>query len=133
MEKENLTQTFYNLECSHLKSEIRTSAKELSNILADDYVEFGSSGRVWKRKDYNNNHVLSPDVFEISHFHIDVLSPDCVLTTYHLMNHTAEKDASQFYLAKKRRKVAFVFPSRHGEQRRSINKIIRLLLYFPSI
>ncbi|WP_279620439.1 DUF4440 domain-containing protein [Priestia megaterium] len=118
METANITQTFYELECVHLKSEVRTSAKELSNILADDYVEFGSSGTVWKRKDYNNNHVLSPDVFEISHFHIDVLSPECVLTTYHLMNpYGKKKDASQFYLAKKRRKVAFVFPSRHRHKR----------------
>lgn len=45
---ENATQIFYELECMHLKSEVRTSAKELSNILADDYLEFGSSGRVWK-------------------------------------------------------------------------------------
>lgn len=102
MEKKNITQTFYDLECSHLKSEIRTSAKELSNILADDYVEFGSSGTVWKRKDYNHNHALSPDVFEISHFHIDVLSPDCVLTTYHLMNHTAEKKTLRSSIWRKR-------------------------------
>ncbi|WP_257145670.1 hypothetical protein [Priestia megaterium] len=48
METANITQTFYDLECMHLKSEVRTSAEELLNILADDYVEFGSSGRIWK-------------------------------------------------------------------------------------
>ena len=107
--KANITRTFYELECSHLKSEIRTSAKELSNILADGYVEFGSSGRVWKRKDYNNNHVLSPDVFEISHFHVDVLSPDCVLTTYHLMNHTAEKRRFAVLFGEKEKKSGACF------------------------
>ncbi|MGF9947051.1 hypothetical protein ABEX44_28030 [Priestia megaterium] len=115
---ENATQIFYELECMHLKSEVRTSAKELSNILVGDYVEFGSSGRVWKRKDYNNNHVLSPDVFEISHFHIDVLSLELrinYLSSYE--PYGRKKDASQFYLAKKRRKVAFVFPSRHSDKR----------------
>ncbi|WP_342839782.1 hypothetical protein [Priestia megaterium] len=41
-------------------------------------------------------------VFEISHFHIDVLSPDCVLTTYHLMNHTAEKKTLRSSIWRKR-------------------------------
>jgi hypothetical protein len=98
----NTIQTFYELECMHLKPEVRTSAIELSNILADDYVEFGSSGRVWKREDYSDNHVLSPDVFEISHFHVDVLSPDCVLTTYHLMNHTEGKKTLRSSIWRKR-------------------------------
>ncbi|MEK1829121.1 DUF4440 domain-containing protein [Priestia megaterium] len=105
----NTIQTFYELECMHLKPEVRTSAIELSNILADDYVEFGSSGRVWKREDYSDNHVLSPDVFEVSHFHVDVLSPDCVLTTYHLMNHTEGKRRFAVLFGEKEKKSGACF------------------------
>lgn len=33
-----------------LKSEVRASPQELANILADDFVEFGSSGRIYDKK-----------------------------------------------------------------------------------
>ncbi|WP_416825626.1 DUF4440 domain-containing protein [Ectobacillus polymachus] len=89
MESNNLKQTIYNLECSHLKPEIRVSEEALSTILADDYFEIGSSGNVWRRSDYiGDEHPLSPDCLLISDFDMQILSPDCVLTTYRIFNET---------------------------------------------
>ncbi|MBO9129413.1 DUF4440 domain-containing protein [Bacillus sp. 165] len=88
MTEEKLQQVIYNLECSHLKPHVRVSEEELSLILADDYFEFGSSGRVWQREDFKGEQPLSPDIFSISDFNMHVLSSDCVLTTYKIFNET---------------------------------------------
>lgn len=89
MNYDQLKQTIYHLECSHLKPNVRVSTEELSTILADDYFEFGSSGHIWKRSDYAGDHPLSPDRFVISNFDIHVLAPDCVLATYHILKPSA--------------------------------------------
>ena len=41
----------YKLELSHLNPDIRHSVKELENLLADGFIEIGSSGRVYNKKD----------------------------------------------------------------------------------
>ncbi|WP_379968885.1 DUF4440 domain-containing protein [Ectobacillus sp. sgz5001026] len=88
MNYDELKQIIYHLECSHLKPNVRVSAEKLSTILADDYFEFGTSGHIWRRSDYAGDHPLSPDRFVISNFDIHLLAPDCVLTTYHILNET---------------------------------------------
>ncbi|MFC4173522.1 DUF4440 domain-containing protein [Microvirga sp. GCM10011540] len=40
---------FYELETSLLRPEVRASRDALSKLLANDFVEFGSSGRVYDR------------------------------------------------------------------------------------
>ncbi|MDP5277177.1 nuclear transport factor 2 family protein [Chengkuizengella axinellae] len=83
----NLRQIIYELECSHLKPNVRTSEKELSKIIADDYFEIGSSGNIFYRKDYASDK-LSPDQFILSDFEMEILSEDCVLTTFQIYNET---------------------------------------------
>ena len=39
----------YELECRLQQPDIRSSAAELKKLLAEDFVEFGSSGRVYDR------------------------------------------------------------------------------------
>jgi len=46
-----LTETIHQLEASLLASEVRTSRDKLNRLLADDFVEYGSSGLVYDKKD----------------------------------------------------------------------------------
>jgi hypothetical protein len=38
-------------EISLLKPEIRSSIESLSSLIADDFIEFGSSGRIYNKAD----------------------------------------------------------------------------------
>lgn len=74
------------LEEMLLLPEVRTSATELSNLLADNFFEFGSSGKVWSKK-----YGLSPNGIDVvkmklSDFQIHPLSEEIVLTTYQIFN-----------------------------------------------
>ncbi len=65
-----LTQQFYNLETLLLKPEVRSSREELGKLLADDFVEFGSSGSVYRKSDTLASLTTTTDkvVYEVSDF-----------------------------------------------------------------
>lgn len=71
------------LEERLLRPDVRTSLDELTQLLADEFVEFCSSGRI-----ANKQQVLeglprqSPRHFSVSDFKTQVLTPDVVLATY---------------------------------------------------
>lgn len=46
-----LTETIHRLEASLLTSDVRTSYDQLNHLLADDSVEYGSSGLIYDKKD----------------------------------------------------------------------------------
>lgn len=102
MEMEELIKAIYALECSHLKPEVRTSMDKLSEVLDNEFFEFGSSGGIIKRSDYDENHPLNPDPMEITHFALHELGPAAVLTTYQLYNHKTEKLTNRSSIWKKR-------------------------------
>ena len=79
--KEHLLQ----LEEKLLLPEIRTSREELTNLLASDFFEFGSSGTVWYK---NGIEVDGIGVVKmtLSNFEIHQLSTNTVLTTYRIYN-----------------------------------------------
>jgi len=75
-----------NLEEKLLNADTRNSKEELKELLSDDFVEFGSSGRVWNKKDIiadllNENsegeYSLSTDDFKVT-----CLSSDVAIATY---------------------------------------------------
>ena len=39
------------LERKLLDPDVRASSQELDRLIADDFVEFGSSGRIWNKRD----------------------------------------------------------------------------------
>jgi hypothetical protein len=84
--KEHLCQ----LEQLLLQPEIRTSPEELSKLLADEFFEFGSSGRVWYKKD-----MVSTGIGVIKatlhNFEVHPLVPDVVLATYYSVNETRKQ------------------------------------------
>jgi hypothetical protein len=46
---DNATRTFLELETALHKRQIRSSTEALSDLLAEDFTEFGSSGRIFDR------------------------------------------------------------------------------------
>ena len=73
----------YKLELSLLEPGIRHSHAQLDKLIADDFIEFGSSGKV-----YNKNDLLkflpSEGVreFSVADFEVKELSQNVILATY---------------------------------------------------
>ena len=84
METENIiAEQILKLEERLLQPEVRHSPQEISKLLADEFIEFGSSGRV-----YNKQQVLeslqkeSGEQISIKNFKTINLAPNIVLATY---------------------------------------------------
>jgi hypothetical protein len=81
-----LVRELHRLESSLLEPEVRTSRERLDALLADDFLEFGSSGRIWRRDD-----VLSdlPEQalqrYHVTHFEVRELAPDVALSTFRVV------------------------------------------------
>ncbi len=80
---EDLRETFYKLETDLLKPEVRSSKEKLDELIAPDFIEYGSSGLV-----YDKNDILerlpngdSP-VYTLSDFEIFILSENVVQTRF---------------------------------------------------
>jgi hypothetical protein len=75
---------FLALETALHKREVRSSAEHLSRLLADDFIEFGSSGRVFSKSAIIQS--LSQEEGELSvsveDFAASELAADVVLVTY---------------------------------------------------
>jgi len=76
--------TIYELETSLLNSEIRSSFKQLNNLLADDFKEFGSSGLVYTKQNILKRLPLNTDkvVYTVSDFKIKSLSENIVMSNF---------------------------------------------------
>ena len=74
------------LEERLLTPDVRTSVKELSNLLAEDFFEIGSSGQVWRLKDGLEVNGIGVVRMQLSDFEIHPLSENIVLTTYKIFN-----------------------------------------------
>ncbi|MBM7553522.1 DUF4440 domain-containing protein [Thalassobacillus pellis] len=76
------------LEESHLKLEVRKSPEKLDKILADDFFEIGSSGKMFGKKECLMSGVTLHEM-KLHNFDIHSLAPDVVLTTYYIENKTS--------------------------------------------
>jgi hypothetical protein len=62
---------------------VRASAHALDRLVADQFVEFGSSGCVYSKQDVINQALAKPNVtVKITDFRVSVLSLDVALATY---------------------------------------------------
>lgn len=84
---ESTEATIERLERSHLKPDVRSSIEAVMNLLDEYYVEFGSSGRVFRRADYADS-PLPEDEMEMEDFRCVLLAPDVAHTTYRVVNLT---------------------------------------------
>lgn len=79
------------LEEKLLTGEIRTSVKELTTLLAEEFFEIGSSGKVWRLKDGIDTNGIGVVKMHLSDFDIYPLSENIVLTTYKIFNEEKEQ------------------------------------------
>ncbi len=82
----NLPLQIQNLEEQLLNADTRNSKRELEELLADDFVEFGCSGRVWNKKDIivdllNENRERQYSL-STSDFKVISLSPEVAMARY---------------------------------------------------
>ncbi|MFD3445711.1 DUF4440 domain-containing protein [Microbacteriaceae bacterium 4G12] len=82
----SLKNCLYELEERLLKPEIRTSQKELKKILAEEFFEFGSSGKVLYKDEGVDQNGIGVVKMTLSDFEIHPLSEDVALTTYRIFN-----------------------------------------------
>ena len=87
LDESEFIQQIRELEESHLRPDVRVSSEKLGFILADDFVEIGSSGRMYNKKECLTDGVFL-DEMSIHEFNLRRLSVDAVLTTYRIDNKT---------------------------------------------
>ncbi len=74
------------LEVSLLQPEVRRSAKKISELLADDFVEFGMFGNIYSKQDFvtllPNSEDEKFEKYEASDFKVREIAVDTILLTY---------------------------------------------------
>lgn len=89
--KSSLKEHLLQMEEMLLKPEIRTSKEELTNLLADDFFEIGSSGKVLYQNESISEEGIGAVRMKLSNFDIHPLSDEIVLTTYRIYNEVNKK------------------------------------------
>jgi len=83
--KDVLAKEIYNLEMQLLKPEVRTSSEKVADLLSDDFIEFCSSGYIYRHKPNDAiDQCMDTSLYkwDISDFSIKMLSEDIILATY---------------------------------------------------
>lgn len=77
-------QQIHDLELSLMSADVRLSSKDLGRLLADDFMEFGSSGQVYYKKDILKRvpKTASQVKYLMSNFKAKELSEDVVISTF---------------------------------------------------
>lgn len=88
---------FLELEKKLLQSKVRKSPSKISELLADDFVEFCSSG---KKYYYKKGDAFEDPLFdcEIIDFEIKELSDDIILATYKSIKHSETIEEKKYAL-----------------------------------
>ena len=87
------TAYFFGLETSLHKSEIRRSPEAVAALLADGFIEFGSSGKIWDKSSIveNMRKEEPPGQIIVEDFVARELTLDVVLVTYISRTSTANQ------------------------------------------
>lgn len=80
---ENLKDTLYQLECELINQAVRSSADKLDELLADQFIEYGSSGRIYDKKITMDSLTNEPSpTYKIYDFEILSFSDDFIQTRF---------------------------------------------------
>jgi hypothetical protein len=91
--EKSLEQHLYHLEWRLQQTEIRHSPDELTELLADDFVEFGSSGCIYSKQSIIDSLSKEPTInVTMSDFKAVMLSDEIVLVTYHAFYQEQESE-----------------------------------------
>ena len=84
------------LEERLLTPEVRAAPEELARLLADDFLEFGSSGRVFDRQQVIATLPLQPkEQFALTDFQVRLLAPTIALAMYRVIQSGEQHEAPQ--------------------------------------
>jgi hypothetical protein len=73
----------YDLECSLLNPEVRQSKDLLDTYIADEFIEFGSSGTIYNKADTINSLPIEKQrTIDVLNFQINALAENVILATY---------------------------------------------------
>ena len=86
--EDTLKETILNLEKCLLKPEVQLTPALMGELLADDFFEYGSSGNVWVREDFNQDAGVYVRDLSLYDFDIHPLSENAVLAAYRLHDKT---------------------------------------------
>ena len=71
------------LEEKLLKPEVRKSAEEIKELLSDEFIEFGSSGKIYNKTDaITSIKIEEPNSIDINNFKASGIEKESVLVTY---------------------------------------------------
>jgi hypothetical protein len=86
----SLEELIRHLEERLLQADVRQSAQAMAELLADDFSEFGSSGRIFdKSTTIAALQHESPTEISLSDYQAKALAPDVVLVTYRAVRYAA--------------------------------------------
>lgn len=79
----NISELIKALELELLQPEVRKSKERLNELIADDFVEIGTSGKEYTKQDVINDLTEEPEIkFTIQNFNTIEISPDSIFATY---------------------------------------------------
>jgi hypothetical protein len=82
-EHQRLKEYLYSLETTLLKGEVRKSSHLLNELLADDFIEYSSTGAIFDKANVLNRLPTEGDPgISLSGFELKYLSPTSALTTF---------------------------------------------------
>lgn len=91
---DELREKIRNLEEQLLQPEVRKDPAQLAELIADDFIEYGSSGKVYRKKDIIRALPVGPVTeTEIEEYFARPLSPQVVLFDYMLVSR--DKNAAE--------------------------------------
>ncbi|MBR7554901.1 DUF4440 domain-containing protein [Allobacillus sp. GCM10007491] len=79
------------LEETHINIEVRKSMEKLADILADEFFEISSSGKMFDKEECLRTGVVLTEM-KIHNYEIHPLAPDVVLATYFLTDKTRNRN-----------------------------------------
>jgi hypothetical protein len=91
----------FELENELLKTETRQSAEKISELLSDDFIEFCSSGNIYKynKGDVFDKNINLPEVkWELKQFTTKQLSNECIMATYKIIKHIELNESMKYSL-----------------------------------
>jgi hypothetical protein len=87
------------LEECLLQPDVRRSGQAVAELLADDFIEFGSSGHIFtKQQIVESLRHESPTRFEITEFQATALASGVVLVTYRAVRHGTPEEQMAYSL-----------------------------------
>jgi hypothetical protein len=87
------------LEERLLQPNVRNSAEDVFEVLADEFIEFGSSGRIFDKRQIIASLQIEPTVHRsLRDFNTSVLAPGVVLVTYRAVRQGAPGEQPSYSL-----------------------------------